>query len=1045
MSRPHYTNPRRDHPGASEEEILNEPNWGATHGHRIGFHDSDNRRPGLTHEGDEWQNDDERNRFLESARKDAEHLQHEIEEGHLVTVRDVMTNQEDYHLRFPEDYSKNWRYLLHTTEDFIKNQPNWPANIKKRQQEESKKTKEAEQQEPRKEHEWRRERGEVQTHNDAYADQKLPVIDGEEDKKKEDEEQILKNKYSPQELQLLRVLQYEKNYIVTLQENDGTDISPVAEEQAETTIDEADQFTPDNWIPRSTNLIRLTGKHPFNGESELNALYSAGLITPNSLHYVRNHGPVPHLHWETHTIDIQHGKLNLSMDSLKRDFNSINIPVVMACDGNRRKELNMIRRSTGFHWGPGGVGCAYWKGVLLCDILREADIQKSDPKLGPGRLWVHFEGTEDCSEGKYATCIPLEYAMDPNNDVLLAYEMNNKTLPPDHGYPVRVIIPGYVGGRCVKWLAKIWVSNKENDSYYHLYDNRILPSFVLDKDSEFAHTMFTHPSTACQEQNLNCFIVRPAQGETIPLSKVANGKSYRVEGIAYNGSGHEIQRVEISLNGGKDWLYCIRKFPDRPIRHGKKFWTWLHWHIDVNLSHLVRAESITVRCFNVFKSTQPEHPIWNLSGMMNNCWYIVRPEIQEDLQSGCSSLFFRHPCEPVTGKEGWMKPSYENQIEEIRHEVVTPQKQFTREEIEKHNSENDCWIVINNNVYDGTSVLSWHPGGKAAIMAHAGKAHFDTTDEFESIHDDYAQLKLSECILGVVTDKCREYIKKQAEVSAREEAESVVQDKIKALKRHRWTQVRLVDKEKLSEDTRRYTFALPKGMKSLGLITGQHIQLGFHFSDKLVVRPYTPIRPILIEEEDGTFDLVVKTYFPNQLQPGGTMSNILDCLRPGEEVEIKGPSGAIKYFGHGNFVISGKEFHFTNVSLILGGSGITPGFQLIKRILSSHETEEEPDGTNLKVVYANNTEEDILLHSELTQLAKEYVRQFQVTHVLSKPKEEWRGEKGFVTKEILQRCVFEPSENNAALLCGPPAMIQKAVLPALKEWGYHEDENLFGF
>lgn len=90
-----------------------------------------------------------------------------------------------------------------------------------------------------------------------------------------------------------------------------------------------------------------------------------------------------------------------------------------------------------------------------------------------------------------------------------------------------------------------------------------------------------------------------------------------------------------------------------------------------------------------------------------------------------------------------MQPSTENQIEDIKHEVSAPQKQFTREEIEKHNSEGDCWIVINGKVYDATKVLSWHPGGKEPIMAHAGKVHADTTDEFESIHDDYAEQKLS--------------------------------------------------------------------------------------------------------------------------------------------------------------------------------------------------------------------------------------------------------------------------------------------------------------
>lgn len=128
--------------------------------------------------------------------------------------------------------------------------------------------------------------------------------------------------------------------------------------------------------------------------------------------------------------------------------------------------------------------------------------------------------------------------------------------------------------------------------------------------------------------------------------------------------------------------------------------------------------------------------------MMNNSWYTVKPEVREDLQGNQTHLIFRHPCEPGTGQGGWKKPSMEIQMQDVRRQASAPAKQFTRAEIEKHSTEKDCWIVVNGRVYDATSVLSWHPGGKAAIMPHAGKVHTDTSDEYESIHDEYAHEKL---------------------------------------------------------------------------------------------------------------------------------------------------------------------------------------------------------------------------------------------------------------------------------------------------------------
>ncbi|KAI1389571.1 uncharacterized protein F4822DRAFT_205202 [Hypoxylon trugodes] len=1059
-----------DHPGSSAEEIANEPDWDSRHPHHIGFKD-ENRVAGITHRNDDY--DEE----ISEAKEQWKELKKEKKEGELLNFRDIITHQKDIHLEHPENHPVGWRYVLDASEDWVKNTEEWPANIKRRQKEEEEKAKKDKdsdsKDDPRQEHEWKRSQGQSNQHHAAYSadsDSGYDSGSGKGDEERSDSEsQSDKNstepKYSPQEQALLKALNHEKEYISKLKANDGKGESPQNRNRTQTSIDEQDQFSPDNWLPRSSDLTRLTGKHPLNAEADLSHLFDAGLITPNELHYVRNHGAVPRLLWEFHKIDIDGGKLVLSMDDLKNNYSPINIPVALACDGNRRKELNMLRKSKGFNWGPGAVSCAYWKGPLLLDVLMSAGIKPDLSGDSGKRLWIHFEGSDKPSEGAYATSIPFEYAMDPTNDVILAYEMNDLPLPPDHGYPVRLMIPGYIGGRCVKWLGKIWISDKENDSYYHIWDNRVLPGFITEKDGEFAETLFQHPDTACNEQNLNSVVVKPAHGEKISLTEARKGHGYRIAGYAYDGGGHEVQRVEVSLDEGDTWLYCIRKFPDFPIRHGKKFWTWLHWHVDVELSHLLRAKSITVRCFNVFKNTQPKQPNWNIMGMMNNCWYIVRPEVVENDDSDVPSILFRHPTEPGTGDGGWMKPSVENQLSAAKQEAGTPQKQFTRQEVEKHDNERDCWIVVDGKVYDATSVLEWHPGGKAAVLGHAGKVHQQTSDEFASIHDDYAFQKLKECAIGVLTDKAMKFVEKTAEDSAKEQVNDKGEDQL-VLQRHRWVPVKLVDRQEVSKDTRIYTFGLPDKKTVLGLGTCQHLQIGFHMKDRLLIRSYTPTRPILparrdtskstcddrngtnktdkgerdMRDGDGTFDLTVKTYFPDENQPGGALSNILDCLRIGEPVELRGPTGEILYNGSGRFSIEGQERRFERVSLVLGGSGITPGYSLIARVLLSQD-----DKTKIRVVDANKTEDDILLRDELDKFEKKSKGQLKVAHVLSHAGDDWTGLKGHVDENIIKENLFGPGEKSVVFLCGPPAMIQKAALPALKDWGYTEDENMFGF
>lgn len=1062
----------KQHPGSTDSDVANEPDWAADdlHGHRIGYRNQNDRLPGITHTGDEGNQEeydyrrrvpsltssssassdddekedhshegDNKEQFLHRAGEEQEELGEAKNERRLLNFRDVVVYQEDYHLRYPEEFSQGWRYVLDVSEEGVKMGQDWPINVERKRKEEEAKRKEEEKEGREVDHE--KDKKDEEKHQTKENDG--AKVTGDSDKQEtgyKEEGATEESKHSPQQRAMFEAFKHELEYYKTLKQNDGTMVSPVAHHSPLLTIDEADQFTPDNWIPRSSNMIRLTGNHPLNCEYSLTELFDAGLTTPNEFHYVRQHGAVPHLLWETHKLEISglDGKVtSLSMDDIKTKWKPINIQVALACDGNRRKELNLLKRSKGFNWAAGGVSCSFWKGPSLRTVLLDCGIPEHyDPAK---RYWLNIEGCDEPSEGKYATCIPFEHAMAETNDVILAYEMNNVPLPPDHGFPLRVVVPGWVGGRNVKWVGRIWVSEEENDSHYHIWDNRVVPSFITDID-DYAETAFRHPSSRADEQNLNSVVVKPAHGDTIDLSK-AKDNTYKIEGYAYDGGGHEVQRVEVSLDGGETWLFCIRRFPDSPIRHGNKFWTWVFWHIEVPVTDLVRCKSIQCRAFNVFKNTQPEKPTWNIMGMMNNCWYRIKPEVTKDAE-----LLFRHPVEPGNGDGGWMKPSPEILIAEAKQQSGTPEKQFTREEIEKHSSETDSWLVVNDSVYDVTSVVKWHPGGKAAILGLAGKLSYETTEQFNSIHDDYAHQKLRECVLGRITDKGKKYIAKtKADAATSSPAKT---ERAPRVQKHRWLPATLASREDVSPDTRKYVFHLPSWAPKLGIQTCQHIQLGFHLKDRMVTRAYTPTHPLCAEQEDGTFELVVKTYFPSAEQPGGAMSNILDCVPIGEEVEVKGPIGDITYLGGGEFEVEGKRRTWRNVTLILGGSGVTPGYALLEKVFGGRKGEEKGEcGVKIRVIDCNKTEEDILLKEEMESLRKGKEEKFGLVHVLSEPSDEWKGVKGRVDKDIIREHAFPPDggKSSVVFLCGPPGMIQHGALPALKEWGYVEEKDCFGF
>jgi nitrate reductase (NAD(P)H) len=370
--------------------------------------------------------------------------------------------------------------------------------------------------------------------------------------------------------------------------------------------DHRDVKSPDEWIPRDGRLVRLTGKHPFNVEPPLSVLEETRFITPSSLHYVRNHGAVPKLTWEDHTIVVGGTnfatKTEFSMDALAA-MPVRELPVTLVCAGNRRKEQNSIRQTIGFNWGSSGVSTNVWKGVLLRDVLLQCGVSEKNMR---GKH-VEFIGIEDLPNKvgpgpfkeepwgklvKYGTSIPLARAMNPAYDVMLAYGANGERLQPDHGFPVRLIIPGYIGGRMIKWLKEINIIDHETKNHYHYHDNRILPPNITAEESLTGEWWYK-PEYIFNELNINSAIAKPNHNETLSIAKAID-KTYEMAGYAYTGGGRAISRVEISTNGGVNWELAKLDRKEQPTDHGM-YWCWIWWAFELKVADLVGCKEIVCR------------------------------------------------------------------------------------------------------------------------------------------------------------------------------------------------------------------------------------------------------------------------------------------------------------------------------------------------------------------------------------------------------------------------------------------------------------------
>ena len=232
----------------------------------------------------------------------------------------------------------------------------------------------------------------------------------------------------------------------------------------------ADTSDPFANSPKRHPALIVNQQKPFNAETPLSILGDS-FLTPQDLMYVRSHLPVPDVDPAEYKLEIEGlgcKNINLSLEDLKTKFPKTTIVATIQCGGNRRLEMKSRKNLKGLNWRGGAIGNGEWTGVRLVDVLAEAGF---DENKTPGARHVIFEGLDHGPDMEhFSASIPIEKAADPRGDVLLAYEYNGEPISRDHGYPVRVIVPGVVGVRNVKWLSRIEVSEEETDSHWQKKD-----------------------------------------------------------------------------------------------------------------------------------------------------------------------------------------------------------------------------------------------------------------------------------------------------------------------------------------------------------------------------------------------------------------------------------------------------------------------------------------------------------------------------------------------------------------------------------------------
>src|ERR1700730_1764910 len=345
----------------------------------------------------------------------------------------------------------------------------------------------------------------------------------------------------------------------------------------------------------------VRGEEPLNLEMPFEQL--DGFITPTKAFYVRTHFPIPKIDKKTWRLRVE-GEIEkpfqLNYDELLK-LKSHTIPATLECAGNNRNCLE--QKVKGVQWGLGAVGNAEWTGVSLSILLDRAGVK-------PTALEVILEGADSGSledpksppgDLKFARSIPLAKA---RSDVLLAYRMNDVDLPPQHGFPLRAIVPGWYAMASIKWLQRIIVNDRPFNGYYQTLDYAFWKR--RGNNAELV---------PLSKMEIKAEIARPREGETVPANS-----SPCVHGAAWTGDG-ETTKVELSVDGGKNWSPATLLGESKPN-------AWRRWEFNWETPSLSGSATLIARATGSNGRSQPSERDWDRGTYMINHLLAITVEVE---------------------------------------------------------------------------------------------------------------------------------------------------------------------------------------------------------------------------------------------------------------------------------------------------------------------------------------------------------------------------------------------------------------------------------